>query len=164
MWKLTFEKITHMQLMWSCICSSRQCEETCKNKYLKKSLTCNYCGDWRRFESKCANSHLRKAHTCNKCEFASGQVGDLRKHVKTKISENRSHATIVTLHLFKQAIWEHMWKYTFKKMTHMQLMWHCIIVYLQSGNLRRRLEIIMEKFRTSAIIVTVQAGDFRGLV
>ena len=37
-----------------------------------------------------------------------------------------------------------------------------MIVYLQSGNLRRRLEIIMEKFRTSATIVTIEAGDFRG--
>ena len=126
MWKLTFEKMTHVQLMWICICSSRRFEETCENKYLKKSLTCNYCGDWRRFESKCENSHLRKSHTCNKCEFASGQVGhlrrhvkinksltcnycdfasvqegDLRAHVKTHIWENHTHATNVNLHLFK---------------------------------------------------------------
>ena len=37
-----------------------------------------------------------------------------------------TYATIATLHLFKQAIWEHMWKHTFKEMTNMQLMWLCI--------------------------------------
>ena len=37
-------------------------------------------------------------------DFASVQAGDLRRHVKTKISENQSHATNVTLHLFKQTI------------------------------------------------------------
>ena len=31
-------------------------------------------------------------------------------------------ATIVTLHLFKQAIWEHMWKHTIEEMTNMQIM------------------------------------------
>ena len=37
-------------------------------------------------------------------DFASVQAGDLRRHVKTNISENHSHATDVTLHLFKQTI------------------------------------------------------------
>ena len=32
----------------------------------------------------------------------------------------------VSLHLFKQAIWEHMWILTFEKITHMQQMWICI--------------------------------------
>ena len=37
-------------------------------------------------------------------DVASVQAGDLRRHVKTNISENHSHATDVTLHLFKQTI------------------------------------------------------------
>ena len=63
------------------------------------------------------------SHICNYCDFASVQSGDLRRHVKTSIWENHTHATNVTLHLFKQAIWEHVWKHTIEEMTNMQLMW-----------------------------------------
>ena len=76
--------------------------------------------------STCENPHLRKWHTCNYCDFASLQAGDLRAHVKTHNRRNDKYATNVTLHLFKQAMWGDMWKQTFQKIAHMQLMWLCI--------------------------------------
>ena len=66
MWKLTFEKITHMQLMWLCICSSR------------------------RFEKTFQNNNGEISHICNYCDFASVQAGNLRRHVKTNNSEYRT--------------------------------------------------------------------------
>ena len=66
---------------------------------------------------------------------------------------NRKHATIVTLHLFKQAIWEDTWKLTFEKITHMQLMWLCIC---STRRFEKTFENhLMEKFRTTATIVTL---------
>ena len=65
-------------------------------------------------------------HICNYCNFASVQAGDLRAHVKTHNRRNDKYATNVTLHLFKQAMWGDMWKQTFQKIAHMQLMWLCI--------------------------------------
>ena len=87
MWKPTFEKMTHMQLMWLCICSSRQFE--------------NHIGEI--------------SHICNYFAFASIQAGDLWAHVKTHIWENDTYATNVTLHIFNQAIWGDMWTQTFQK-------------------------------------------------
>ena len=101
-WKLTFEKITHMQLMWLCICSIRRFEKTFENHLMEKF---------------------------------------------------RISATLVTLHLFKQAFWEDTWKLTFEKTTHMQLIWLCICSI-------KRFEWtfenhLMEKFRISATVVTL---------
>ena len=119
---------------------------------------------------------------CNYCDSASIQAGDLRRHVKTNIWENRRHATNMTLHvfnhsrtqfektfenhlmkkfrtsatlvslnLFKQVIWEDTWKLTFEKITHMQLMWLCI---WSSRQFEKTFENhLIEKFCTSAAIV-----------
>ena len=77
MLKLTFQKITHMQLMWLCICSSKRFEKAFEN-------------------------HIGKiSHICNLCDFRSVQEGDL----EIILEKFCTSVTIVTLHLFKQAIW-----------------------------------------------------------
>ena len=100
------------------------------NTHLRKTHTCNY-HDFASVQS-CDLRRLLKSfnceiwYICNHCDFASVQADDLRRHMKTNIWENHTHGTIVTLHLFKQAIWEDMWKLTFEKNTRMQLSWFCI--------------------------------------
>ena len=93
------------------------------------------------------------SHICNFCDFASNQAGNLRIHVKTNNLEHHTHATNVTLHLFNQAIWEDMWKLTFEKNTHMQLLW---VFICSSRRFEKTFEnYLLEKFRTSATIVTL---------
>ena len=138
-----------MQLMWLCICSNRRFE----NHNGEISHICNYCdfssvpaGDLRAHvkihiwenDTHATNVtlHLLKQaiwnlngeilHICNYCDFASVQAGDLRARVKTHNRRNDKYATNVSLHLFKQAMWGDMWKQTFQKIAHMQLMWLCI--------------------------------------
>ena len=85
----------------------------------------------------------------------------------------RTSATIVTFHLFKQAIWEHVWKHTieemsnmqlmwehmwkstFEKMTHMQLMWLCICSSRRFENHIGEISHICNYFAFASI----QAGD-----
>ena len=112
-WKLTFEKTTHMQLMWLCICSIR------------------------RFEKTFENNNGEILHICNSCDFASVQAGDLRRHVKTNIWENHTHATNVTLHLVKWAIWEDVWKSFNREISH--ICGYCAFASVQAGDLRRCL-------------------------
>ena len=47
------------------------------------------------------------------------------QHQYTKVNPIQSNPiqSNLTLHLFKQAIWEHVWKHTIEEMTNMQLMW-----------------------------------------
>ena len=55
--------------------------------------------------------------------FTSVQADDLRRRLEIIMEKFRTSAIIVTLHLFKQAIWEDMCNITFGKIAHMQLMW-----------------------------------------
>ena len=143
--------------MWLFIYSNKRFEKTCGNFHLRKPHTLNYC-DFESVQSGDLRRHLKIilwkiSHFCNYCEFTSVQAGYLRAHLKTHIWENHTHATIVTLHLFKQAIREDMWKLTFRKMEDMQLMWLCIC---SSRRFEKTFEDnLMEKFRISAIILTL---------
>ena len=71
----------------------------------------------------CAPLHIASHFLTNPQNFTSVQAGDLRRRLKIIMEKFRTSAIIVTLHLFKQAIWEDMCNVTFGKISHMQLMW-----------------------------------------
>ena len=102
---------------------------------------------------------LKASTTCNSCDFASIQAGDLRRHVKTNIWENHTHANIVTLHLFKHAIWEDTWKLTPEKITRIwEKHTHATIMTLHLFNHATWEDFwnhLIAKFGISATIVTL---------
>ena len=110
--------------MLLCICTGRQFEDTFENSLWRKTYKCNQCD----FASVQADnlrthlkSHLRKAYKCNKCDFASVRADNLRRHLK-----KHTNATNATLHLYRQAIWGHIWKLTLEKNIQIQSMRLCI--------------------------------------
>ena len=102
---------------------------------------------------------MKASTTCNSCDFASIQAGDLRRHVKTNIWENHTHANIVTLHLFKHAIWEDTWKLTPEKITRIwEKHTHATIMTLHLFNHATWEDFwnhLIAKFGISATIVTL---------
>ena len=60
-----------------------------------------------------------KSNKCNLCDYACSQHGNFRNHLKHTAEKSQTNATSGILHLFRQAIWERIWKFTVQ----MQPMW-----------------------------------------
>ena len=130
-WKLTFEKIKHMQLMWHCICSIRRFEKTFENHLMEKFrisatlVTLHlfkqviWKDTWKLTFRKTTHMQLMWLCICSIRRFEK----TFENHLMEKFCTS---ATIATLHLLKQAIWEDMCNLTFGEIAHMQLLWLCI--------------------------------------
>ena len=120
-WKLTVEKkrtnattaTLHLfgQIIWGDSWKKRTSATICDFPSIQA-------GDFRK--------HLKtplgeKAYKCNQCDFASVRADNLRRHLK-----KHTNATNATLHLYRQAIWGHIWKLTLEKSIQMQSMRLCI--------------------------------------
>ena len=96
---------------------------------------------------------MRKSRACNSCDFVSVQLGSFRRRLNIIMEKFLTSATMGTLLLFKQTIWEDMWKLTFEKTTHMQLLWlkwnyggHCFFSFIPKiGQNSASLGIIPKK-------------------
>ena len=75
-----------------------------------------------------------KPHKWNIWDYASTDTGRLRRHTKFTLEKSRTNACNVTLHVFKQLIWEDTWRLTLEQ-SHTNASNLCI----QAGNLRIHL-------------------------